>query len=69
VFIKEQTSPRQMAMFLPCAKSVVDAKGDMHQVCCVIYSRVKNIEKLFFLNNLLKHIGRHKSKVVSVGVM
>ncbi len=69
MFIKDQASPRQMAMFLPCVKYVVDAKGDAHQVCCVIYSKVKGIEKLFDLNNLLKHIGRHKSKVVNVGVM
>jgi hypothetical protein len=69
VFIKDQASPRQMAMFLACAKYVVDAKGNVHQVCCVIYFKVKGIEKLFILNNLLKHIGRHKSKVISVGVM
>jgi len=58
-----------MAMFFPCVKYVVYAKGDVHQVCCVIYSKVKGIEKVFILNNLLKHIGRHKPKVVSVGMM
>jgi hypothetical protein len=56
-------------MFFPCVKYVVYAKGDVHQVCCVIYSKVKGIEKVFILNNLLKHIGRHKPKVVSVGMM
>jgi hypothetical protein len=63
---KTKASPKQMVMFLPCAKYVVNAKGDVHQVCCVIYSKVKGIEKLFVLNNLLKHIGRHKAKVISV---
>jgi beta-galactosidase beta subunit len=36
---------------------VVDSKGNVHQVCCVIYSKVEGKVKLLVLkfDNLLKH--------------
>jgi len=51
---------------LPWAKFVVDNKGNVHQVCCVIYSKVEGKEKHLVLkfDNLLKHAKHHEFKVV-----
>jgi hypothetical protein len=54
----------------PWVEYVVDYKGNVHKVCCAICSKVESKEKLFILklNNLLKHVGCHKGKVVSLAV-
>jgi hypothetical protein len=42
----------------------------VHQVRYVICSKVEGKEKLLILNldNLLKHVGHHKAKIISPGV-
>jgi len=45
---------------------MVDNIGNVHQIHCAICSRVENKEKLLVLkfNNLLKHVGNHKTKIL-----
>lgn len=52
---------------LPYAKSIINYKSNVHKVHYVICSKVEGKEKLFIpkLNNMLKHVGHHKSKIIS----
>jgi hypothetical protein len=54
----------------PWVEFVVDCKGNVHKVCCAICSKVEGKEKLSILklNNLLKHVGCCKGKIISLGV-
>lgn len=54
----------------PWVESIIDYKGNVHKVHYAIYWKVEGKEKLLIpkLNNLLKHVGCRKTKVVGLGV-
>jgi len=50
--------------------NIVDETENVHKVQCAICMKIKGKEKLFMLkfDNLLKHTGRHETKVSNLRV-
>ncbi len=49
---------------------MVDARNDVHWLCCMMCFKVKGKEKFLVpkIYNLLNHTNRHKDKVASVNI-